>query len=138
MSNILSASSKTNVFIFSKTILPCWICFKTLPGVATTICAPWLKDKTWGLNGVPPHKVRTFTLWICLESFLNSWAIWFANSLVGAKIKDWTLNSLIFNLFTIGIQNATVFPEPVFACAIKSLLFKLKGKLCCWIVVSFV
>ena len=38
----------------------------------------------------------------------------------------------------IGIQKATVFPEPVFAWAIKSLLSRLKGKLFCCIDVSFV
>lgn len=100
--------------------------------------ASWLKDKTWGLYGVPPQSVRTFRLCICLDNFLNSWAIWFANSLVGAIIKDCILKFLIFNLFSIGIQKATVFPEPVFAWAIKSLLFKLKGKLFCWIAVNFV
>ena len=75
---------------------------------------------------------------MCRESFLNSKAIWFANSLVGAKIKDWILKFFIFNLLIIGIQKATVFPEPVFAWAIKSLLSRLKGKLFCCIDVSFV
>ena len=134
----MSASSKTKVLICSKSILFCCICFKTLPGVATIICASWLKDKTCGLKGVPPHNVRTLILWICRESFLISNAIWFANSRVGAKIKDWILNSFTFNLLINGIQKATVFPEPVFACAIKSRLFKLKGKLFSWIAVNFV
>ncbi len=126
------------MLIFSKSILFCSICFNTRPGVATIICASWLKDKTCGLKGVPPQSVRTFKLWICRESFLISKAIWFANSLVGAKIKDWILKFLIFNLLIIGIQKATVFPEPVLACAIKSLLSKLKGKLFSWIAVNFV
>jgi hypothetical protein len=50
---------------------------------------------------------------------------------VGAIIKDCTLKFFISSLFIKGIQKATVLPEPVFACAIKSWFSKLRGKLFC-------
>lgn len=47
---------------------------------------------------------------------------------MGANTIDCILNFLTFNAFTRGIENASVFPEPVFACPTTSLPSKIGGK----------
>ena len=136
ISNILSASSKTKVFIFSSFKFPSFICFNTLPAVPTIIWASCSSETTCGLYGTPPHSVNTFIFCVDLRTSLKVVAIWVANSLVGAKIKDWTLYFFLSRLFIIGKQKARVFPLPVFARAIISFFSKLYFKLFSWIGVN--
>lgn len=74
---------------------------------------------------------------MCRDNFLISLAIWFANSLVGAKTNVWILYFFTSSFLTIGIEKATVLPEPVFALAITSLFSKVCGKTFSCIGVNF-
>ena len=66
-----------------------------------------------------------------------SLAICNANSLVGANTKSCILRLVSSIISKIGKENAAVFPVPVCARAIRSLMSdKMKGIVCFWISVG--
>ena len=133
ISNILSASSNTNVVRLSRFRLALRRCSSTRPGVPTIMCAPCSKEPTCGPKAMPPHKESTLILWIPRASLRISTATWSANSRVGHSTRVCTRKRFTSSLFNNPKANVAVLPEPVLALAITSLFAKISGKACAWI-----
>lgn len=108
-----------------------------LPGVQTTIYAPFLRSDNCPCTPNPPYTAKHL-IPIGLQKALNSAWTCLANYLVGIIINAigpypystgfWSETCLMQ-----GSKYAKVFPEPVYAIPIISLPLITNGKDCAWI-----
>ena len=61
----------------------------------------------------PPYTTAILIDFLYFVRRISSFAIWSANSLVGARIRDVTLRSDVSVFSTTGIPNEHVLPVPV-------------------------
>ena len=126
MFNISSASSNTTYSIFSKLIA--FLSIKSIkrPGVATTTCTPLFKSLICKPIEVPPYTANTCKPGICFLNKFISLTICIHNSLVGQTTKACgNLSAVLINC-NKGKPKAAVFPVPVCAKPIKSLVPLIK------------
>ncbi len=138
MLSISSASSKTTYCICSRLIALRSIKSIKRPGVATIICTPLFKSLICKPIEVPPYTATTEIPGMYFLNNSTSFTICMQSSLVGQTTSacgNFAFSSMICNR---GSPKAAVFPVPVCAKPIKSLVPLSKtGIACSWIAVGF-
>mmetsp|Transcript_16033 Transcript_16033/g.50413 ORF Transcript_16033/g.50413 Transcript_16033/m.50413 type:complete len:340 (-) Transcript_16033:362-1381(-) len=140
MSNIRSASSITRYVTLRKLVIfPAPVARMSImrPGVHTTISAPLLSAPIWSATPEPPNTVQIRSAsW--RANALASFPICWTSSRVGAMTRQigpspiasggWSLMCR-----SMGMRNAIVLPEPVFAMPMQSRPLMMTGRACAWI-----
>ena len=119
--SISSASSSTIHLRFFSDNTSLLIRSRVLPGVPTTISAPFLIELIWGTMLAPPYTDTIEIPCSYFEYFSRSDVIWRQSSLVGHNISACTFLLFLSSCSRIGKPKPAVFPVPVWASPIISL-----------------
>ena len=118
-SSISSASSSTRNRTEPRSSVPCRRWSNVRPGVAMTICGLFLNAAYSGRRDRPPYKSMTRSC--CEEAKASTTAATCtASSRVGTSTSAWIPRNDGSHRSISGTANASVFPDPVRACPIKS------------------
>ena len=138
MSSIRSASSRTNWVICLRSMKPCSMRSRSLPGVATRICTPARRASVWAFCDTPP-KITVCLMPACLPYAVKLSPIWIASSRVGVSMSALMprgprpdARSSCSNCI-MGMANAAVFPVPVWAQPRRSFFSSMMGMARSWI-----